>query len=232
MDHTRIAMQIFRELLDKGQLDRETNNELFLNYMNQEVQEVLDMVQEEVDCHILRLNNTIYLIPEYDNLFLGYRNKDMREWLGGANPKQSDVFLAYYIVIFILHLFYGGKNKDPKQREFLRVTTIIEELDSRMRKALEDEENTAVLEEKYSMNFKKTAENWDSRKAYEERRQGTKHGFTMRVLRLLVQERLLRISDDEKEIRATKKLDDLMLYHYLNDSRVQEIQNIFMGGEE
>lgn len=232
MDHTRIALQIFRELLDKGQLDRETNNELFLNYMNQEVQEVLDKVQEEVDCHILRLNNTIYLIPEYDNLFLGYRNKDMREWLGGANPRQPDVFLAYYIVIFILHLFYGGKNKDPKQREFLRVTTIIEELDSRMKKALEDEENTAVLEERYSMNFKKIAENWDSRKAYEERRQGTKHGFLMRVLRLLVQERLLRISDDEKEIRATKKLDDLMLYHYLNDSRVQEIQNIFTGGEE
>ena len=54
----------------------------------------------------------------------------------------------------------------------------------------------------------------------------------IRVCKLLEQEKLIRLVDDEKEIRTTRKLDDLMLYYYLNDSRVNEINNIFTGGEE
>ena len=52
-------------------------------------------------------------------------------------------------------------------------------------------------------------------------------GFLLRVVKLLQMEGLLRISEDEKEVRTTEKLDDLMLHYYLNEERVQEIQKIF-----
>jgi len=87
------------------------------------------------------------------------------------------------------------------------------------------------MEEKYSINFIKIAESWDSRRSYEERKLTTKHGFVLRVCRLLEQEKLIRLVEDEKEIRTTKKLDDLMLHYYLNDSRISEINSIFTGGE-
>ena len=35
--------------------------------------------------------------------------------------------------------------------------------------------------------------------------------------------------DDDREIRTTRKLDDLMLNYYLNDSRVGEINRLFEG---
>lgn len=231
MEQIRLALQIFRILLDNGQLDRETNSELFIEYMNPEVQEVLNQFEEEMECKILRINNTIYLLPNYDNSVLGFRTKDMREWIG-TNAKLSDVYLAYYIVLFLLNQFYGGKNKNPKQREFLRISTFIEELDKRLSSVLELGEDAVALEEKYSINFIRIAESWDSRRSYEERKLTTKHGFSLRICKLLEQEKLIRLVDDEKEIRTTKKLDDLMLYYYLNDSRVKEINNIFTGGEE
>jgi len=231
MDQIRLALQIFRILLEDGQLQRETNSELFIEYMNSEVQEALNQFEEEMECKILRINNTIYLLPNYDNNVLGFKTKDMREWIG-SNARLSDVYLAYYIVMFLIFEFYGGKNKNPKQREFMRISTLIEEIDKRLSSVIEMGEAAVSIEEKYSMNFIKIAESWDSRRSYEERKLTTKHGFVIRVCKLLEQEKLIRLVDDEKEIRTTRKLDDLMLYYYLNDSRVNEINNIFTGGEE
>jgi hypothetical protein len=231
MEQIKTALKIFRILLEDGQLDRETNNELFIEYMDPQVQEVLNEFEEEMECKIIRINNTIYLLPNYDNSVLGFKTKDMREWIG-TNAKLSDVYLAYYIVMFILNQFYGGKNKNPKQREFMRVSTLIEELDKRLTAVLESGEETVAIEEKYSINFIRIAESWDSRRSYEERKLTTKHGYVLRVCKLLEQEKLIRLVDDDKELRTTRKLDDLMLYYYLNDSRVSEINSIFKGGEE
>lgn len=231
MEQIRLALQIFRILLEDGQLQRETNSELFIEYMNPEVQEALNQFEEEMECKILRINNTIYLLPNFDNNVLGFKTKDMREWIG-SNARLSDVYLAYYIVMFLIFQFYGGKNKNPKQREFMRVSALIEEVDIRLSSVLELGEAAVVIEEKYSMNFIKIAESWDSRRSYEERKLTTKHGFVLRICKLLEQEKLIRLVDDEKEIRTTRKLDDLMLYYYLNDSRINEINSIFAGGEE
>lgn len=231
MEHTKLALQIFRVLLEKGQLDRESDSELFIEYMNPDVLDILNQFEEEMECKIIRINNTIYLLPDYDNNVLGFKTKDMREWIG-TNARLSDVYLSYYIVMFLLHQFYGGKNKNPKQREFIRVSILIDELDKRLSSVLEMGEEAIAMEEKYSINFIKLAESWDSRKSYEERKLTTKHGFVIKVCRLLEQEKLIRLVDEEKEIRTTRKLDDLMLYYYLNDSRINEINSIFGGGEQ
>ena len=229
MSEVKTALQIFRILLEDGQLDRDTNDELFIEYLNPEVQETLNNFEEEFFCSIIRVNNTIYLIPSSSNSFLGFRSKDFREWIG-SNARLSDVYLSYYISMYILYLFYGGKNKNPKQREFLRIDSLIDELDRRFELVLKsDSGNMEMLEEQYSINFIKIAENWDSKKGYEENKRTTKYGTAMRICRLLEQEKLIKIIDDEKEIRTTKKLDDLMIYYYLNDSRIQEINDIFEG---
>jgi hypothetical protein len=49
---------------------------------------------------------------------------------------------------------------------------------------------------------------------------------------LLERQNLLRLVDNEREIRCTRKLDDLMLNYYLSDSRVEEIHALFEGGSE
>jgi hypothetical protein len=46
MEQIKTALKIFRILLEDGQLDRETNNELFIEYMDPQVQEVLNEFEE------------------------------------------------------------------------------------------------------------------------------------------------------------------------------------------
>lgn len=227
MNVLQTALKVFRTLLENGQLDRDANEELFIEYMNPEVQECLNQFEEEMECRIVRYGNIIYLIPSCENKLLGYRTKDQREWIG-ANARLSDVFLMDYIVMFILYLFYAGKNKNPKQREFLRLSTLVEELDRRFAGILStDREDMAMLEEQYSINFLRIAELWVSKKVFEEKKLNTKMGTILRVCRLLELESLVRIVDDDKEIRTTRKLDDLMINYYLNDNRVQEVRAIF-----
>ncbi len=230
MEQTITALKIFKILLHDGQLEREREPELFMKYMEPAVQDVLNGFEEELECRIMSINNTIYLLPDHDNDILGFRNKDMREWLG-SNARLTDVYLAWYITLFVFHQFYGGKNKNPKQREFIRIAGLIEELDARMEAMVEEPEAAIEQEQMVSMNFLKAAENWLGRRNYEDKRMTTtKYGFVLRVCRLLEQEKLIRLIDEGREIRTTKKLDDLMIYHYLNDSRVNEINSVFRGG--
>ena len=227
MENIRTASAILKVLMEEGKVTRAINKDLFMSYISEvKIEEILSTMTEELDAEVLRVNNTLYLIPSPENELLGFRHRDTREWFG-TNARQSDAFLAYYITAVILNLFYGGKNRDPKQREFLSLVHVIEELDNRVSEALKNKEKTGEMDQKYSMNFQNCAQVWDIKKGHEEgSRRTTKMGFLLSVVKLLQQEGLLRISEDEKEIRTTEKLDDLMLHYYLHEDRVIEIQKI------
>lgn len=230
MSNLNIALRIFKKLLDKGQLDRETESDLFLEFRNPEVRQALTEMEEELEFRIVEASSTLYFVPAGDNSLLGFTGKDFREWVA-SDARLADAYLLSYIAMFIFFLFYGGKNQNPKQREFLRISKLLEELDRRFAAASLNEEQTLAIEEKYSLNFMRIAELWESKQGFEENRRKTKAGTILNTCRLLERENLIRILDNEREIRPTRKLDDLMLNYYLNDSRVEEIISMFEGAE-
>jgi len=222
------ALKIYRKLLEKGQLDRETEGDLFLEFRNVEVRAILAEFEEELDFKTIEVAGSLYLLPNSGNGVLGFTTKDLREGVA-TDARLVDAYLMSYISMFILYLFYGGRNRNPKQREFLRISKLIEELDRRFAMALADREQAKVLEEKYALNFTKIAELWESKQDFEERGRKTKTGTILNTCRLLERENLLRLVDDDRELRPTRKLDDLMLNYYLDESRVEEIKGFFEG---
>ncbi len=231
MSSINTALQIFRKLLDKGQIERESDGDLFLEFRNGEVRSVLTHLEEELDFKIVEASNTFYLIPDSSNNLLGFVSKDLREWVA-SDARLLDSYLLCYISMYTFYLFYGGRNRNPKQREFLRVSKLLEELDLRLGRALADDEATAGLEERYGLNFIKLAELWESKQDFEEKARKTKTGTILNACRLLERQNLLRLVDNDREIRCTRKLDDLMLNYYLSDTRVDEIHALFEGGSE
>jgi len=224
----KTALKIYRKLLEKGQLDRETEGDLFLEFRNIEVRAILAEFEEELDFKAIEVAGSIYMLPNSGNGVLGYTTKDLREGVA-TDAKLVDAYLLSYISMFILYLFYGGKNRNPKQREFLRISRLIEELDKRFDRALEDSDQTKVLEEKYALNFMRIAELWTSKQDFEERGRKTKTGTILNTCRLLERENLLRLVDEDRELRPTRKLDDLMLNYYLDENRIEEIKTFFEG---
>lgn len=231
MSHLNTAVKILKKLMDKGQLDRETDGDLFLEFRNTEVRSVLAEFEDELDFRIVEASSSLYMVPDSGNSLLGFTTRDFREWVG-SDARLVDAFMLCYISMFILYLFYGSRNKNPKQREFLRISKLIEELDRRFAMALADGEQAAGLEDRYAVNFVRVAELWESKQDYEEKGRKTKAGTILIACRLLERENLLRIVDDDREIRTTRKLDDLMLNYYLNDGRVGEINAMFEGEAE
>lgn len=231
MSHLNTALKMFKKLMYKGQIDRETDGDLFLEFRNTDVRSVLAEFEEEMDFKIVEASSTLYLVPDSGNSLLGFMTKDFREWVA-SDARLVDAYLLCYISMFIFYLFYGSRNRNPKQREFLRISKLIEELDRRFTMAFENSDQATVLEERYAINFIRVAELWESKQDYEEKSRRTKAGVILNACRLLERENLLRIIDDDREIRTTRKLDDLMLNYYLNDSRVGEINRLFEGEAE
>lgn len=228
MDKVKIALKIFRILVEQGELNRGEYGDLFVEYLDTEVQSILNSIEEEMDCSIKKIGNALYLLPNYDNSILGLKNKDWREWMG-SNATNLDVYLAYYITIFILFKFYGGKNKNPKRLEFLRIANLIDELDTRFDSLLlEEEAEVKNKEEELGLNILKIARYWKEKIVDEENKKKTKYAVVRRICKLLENEKLLYLIDDDNEIRTTRKLDDIMTYYYLNDSRIEEINSIFI----
>ena len=228
MSDIKTALKIYRKLIEKGQLDRETEADLFLEFRNVEVRAILAEFEEELDFKTIEVAGSLYLLPNSGNGVLGFTTKDLREGVA-TDAKLVDAYLLSYISMFILYLFYGGRNRNPKQREFLRISKLIEELDRRFTRALADREQLKVLEETYALNFTRIAELWESKQDFEERGRKTKTGTILNTCRLLERENLLRLVDENRELRPTRKLDDLMLNYYLDDSRVDEIKGFFEG---
>lgn len=228
MSATATAFKIFKILLAQGQLDRSTDSDLFLDFRQPQVRGILADLEEELEFTIVETPGTLYLVPNADNDLLGFVTKDLREWVA-KGARLADAFLLCYIIMFMLYLFYGGKNINPKQRDFLRVSTLIEELDNRFGLALHDRAEAELLDEQYGINFVKIAELWDSKKGFEEGSRKHKISTVLNACRLLEREKLIYLVDD-KEIRTTKKLDDLMLHYYLQESRVDEIRRFFAQG--
>jgi hypothetical protein len=228
MSSLNTALKILKKLLDRGQLDRESDSDLFLEYRNGEVRSALAQMEEELEFKIIEAPNALYLAPDSGNSLLGFVSKDLREWVA-SDARLLDSYLLCYIVMVILYLFYGSRNRNPKQREYLRISKLSEELDLRFGRVLADEEQTAGLEERYGLNFLQMAELWSAKQDFEERARKTKTGTILNACRLLERQGLLRLVDSEREIRCTRKLDDLMLNYYLSDSRVDEIHALFEG---
>jgi len=222
------ALGIYNRLLEVGEVSMKHDSELFMEYKKDEVRALLSQFEGELGFKILDAGNTVYMIPNLDNDVLAYVMREFRESIA-SNARMVDAYLQIYICMVIFYLFYGGKNTNPIQREFIQMKDLVAAIDQRMEKYLGDMETTEELEAQYSMNFSKIAELWMNKQIGEMRKTSTKLGMLSKTCTLLEKEKLLRILQEGQEIRRTQKLDDLFLYYYLDENRVQEIHGLFRG---
>lgn len=213
-------------MLEDGQIDNKNDSELFFEYRKDEVRELLYQFEEELEFKLLDVGNTVYLIPNLENDILGYSMKDFRENIA-SNATLTEAYLQSYIFMTIFFLFYGGKNTNPIQREFVLTRDLIEYLDSRMQTYVDSREESETMEEKYSINFLRVAEFWLSKQVLSEGSRKTKVGTILKAYSQLEKEKLIRVLEDGNQIRREKKLDDIFIYYYLDENRIKEIQSIF-----
>lgn len=220
------ALQIYNRLLETGQIDSRGDSELYLNYKKDEVRSLLSQFEEELGFQLLDTGNTLYLIPCMDNDVLGCVLKDLRLGIA-SDARLVDVYLQCYLCMMIFRMFYGGKNANPIQREFIQTKDLIEELDNAMENYVKQEGDSLRMEETYGINFLQIAQNWRNKQIGDGGSRKSKVGTVQRAYGMLEKEKLIRILEEGRQIRRTKRMDDLFLYYYLGEERVQEIHRVF-----
>lgn len=222
------ALKIYKAFLEKGQITDTEDKELYFEFKDPEVRNILDIMARELSFQIIAAPHSVYFVPNLENNLLGFSVKDIRESIK-KDAKLIDAFLEVYVIMTILYMFYGGKNKNPKQADFLQIKDIVNKLDETLKATSEEE--AEKIEERYSINFIQVSNYWKAKALIEENKLKTRTGTVLTACKLLRNEKLIIITDDDTEIRATKKLDDLMQYYYLSEDRIYEINDIFKVGE-
>jgi hypothetical protein len=219
----RQTAKILGKLLADGELGG-ADGALIAEYRAPEVRSELDILGEEMGFTLVEMRGKVYLVPQTDSELLTYTMRDIRE-SDSRSDRMIDAFLQCYITMTILWLLYGGKNSNPKRVIFLQIKGVIEALDQRFSDigALEAQR----LELEYEINFPQIASHWSALPVYDAQRRKTRAGAVLRACRLLEREKLLIILDEGREIRPTERLDDLMIGHYLDMRRIEEIHALF-----
>lgn len=225
------ALKIYKMLLEQGEISKQKDKELFAAYVeNPEIKEILEKFERELDFKIVETPRTIYLVANIENKILSFSLRELRESIR-SDAKLIETFLLCYIIMFILYLFYGGKNADPKQADFLQLKDIITALDERFEKA--DQDTKDLLQEDYSINFQNIADEWKS-KVVDGTGRNTRKYMVKKACDILEKEKLVFYPNGEREleIRPEEKLDNLMRYYYLLEDRIKEINQIFRIGDD
>lgn len=228
MEHFKYAVKIFKLLLMQGEINRREQAFLYGEYLEYEVQEALSCFEEEFECKLLNFDDTIYLVPNINSQFIGLEPSEFRRYFG-SNATNKDVYLGYYIIMFIFFEFYNGKNRDPKKTDFIQISYLINRLDERLERLKNmEKEEVDGLEEEYRINLTSCIEIWANMLIDHETRKKTKYNVIKNVCKILEENKLAYVV--ENQIRTTKKLDVLMRQYYLNADRVKLISEAFEKG--
>ena len=181
------------------------------------------------ECKLLNFDDTVYLVPSISSQIVGIQPGELRRYFG-SNASNKDVYLGYYIMMFIFYEFYSGKNKEPKKTDFIQVSHLINHLDERFdRLEKMNKEEIENLEEEYCINLASCMEIWMNLLVDHESKRKTKTKIIENIIKILEDNKLAYMV--ENQIRTTKKLDVLMRQYYLNADRVGLISEAFERGE-
>lgn len=219
------ALLIFKKLLTDYSIYEKDDYDLLMEYRDPEVREILETMSVGLNFTLLETAHALHMIPNLGNEIFNLSLREIREFISTA-AKRKDAYLMLYITSMIIFQFYGGKNNDPKQREFVQITDIVKMLD---KKFSISEERMEEEEGKYSLAFRQMAREWAARDAEDEGRRNTRIGKVLQACRFMQKYKLVYLIDEDREIRTTQRLDEIMRYHYLDQERVKEVNEHFEG---
>lgn len=217
-------MRIYYCLLKEGELTIEKNKELYLDYSDSEVRNLLEIMAKESDVSIEKYNQAVYLIPNEGNDVLGIKDMDLQKVLS-YDARKIDFYLSQYIITIIITVFYSGKGNFIKSRDFIRLPELEEIITTRLNYA-NAKKNIKQEQEEAKFNITAMYEQWNALQIDEQGKKKTKYGYIRSVCGFLAKHDLLIYDMSEEDIRPTNKMTHLMTYHFLDTDRLELIEKL------
>lgn len=218
------AMRIYYYLLKEGELTADKNKELYLDYSDSEVRNLLEIMAKESDVSIEKYNQSVYLIPNEGNDVIGIKDMDLQKVIS-YDARKIDFYLSQYIITIIITIFYSGRGNFIKSRDFIRLPELEEIITARLSYA-NSKKNIEREQEDAKFNITAMFEHWSALQIDEPGKKKTKYGYIRSVCGFLSKHDLLIYDMTEEDIRPTNKMTHLMTYHFLNTDRLELIEEL------
>ncbi|WP_195263188.1 DUF6063 family protein [Clostridium sp. 1001275B_160808_H3] len=216
INNIKIANKIFYELLKKGEIKEDENEELYRAYSeNEDIMNLVKTQGEECECDIEKYMGVIYLIPKEENDFLGYSKKDLKSELCKSGATDKDYYLSQFVILTLLVQFYNSNGYSSLSKNFIKIGEFINILESKLKegasRSKEEEDNGGIA-------FSNILEKYQALKVTEKQSAAktTKEGFIRGILDFLDKQGLIYYIKDDDMIKTTKKLDNFMDWNLLN----------------
>lgn len=221
------ATEIFMYVLENKSLTQDNNRELFDEYAKEKIQLMVKMIAEKADAEIKLINNTIYLIPNEENRFLGFSKTELKNTMLGSNATEQEYYLANFIILVLLTSFYNSTSGLSKSRNYIKYSDFENLITAKLSQA-DDYIDREELEANSGLAFNSIIDKWSSLKGSESKAQGksSKTGFVLTVLRFLSNQGLVSYLTKEEIIVTSTKLDDLMNSILLSKSNFKKVEEI------
>lgn len=223
-DNLAKAMRIYYFLLKEGELTFDNNRELYLDYSDGEVRDILSILAKESNVSIEKYNQVVYLIPDEENDILGIKDMDLQKIIS-YDARKVDFYLSQYIITILMLAFYSGKGNYVKSRDFIGIGELEEIVTTRLSYAY-SKKNIDREQEEAMFNITSMQEQWSALQMDEPGKRKTKYGYIRSVCAFLAKHNLLIYDLIEEEVRPTHKFTNLMMYHFLDSQRIETIERI------
>ncbi len=223
----RETLKVLKQLILRGSINDRDDRELFEYASKEEVWDELETFSQEWDFYIVKAPHNLYLVPTQENTLFNLKLREVRENVS-SDARNIDAYLQCYIVMVVLHMFFGSKNNTAQSATSLCIKDIVAELDERFKN---NNEATAI-EENFHINFRRISDIWNSKTVANSGRKDSKMETVRTACRFLRNQQLLEFYDDYEEVRPLDRLVTVMCQYYLNDMRISEINALFDKEED
>jgi len=233
MEEIRLSQQIFYYLLEHFELSEDAQEQLYRVYTQEEsVQNLVKSQAHEASCSVERYGSVIYLIPNEENVYLGYSKAQLKELLCKSNATDRDFYLSQFVILTLLVELYDGQGASSKSRDYMKVGELQNTISRQLKEGVE--QTTPQEEERVGIAFRDMMEAYEALRSEEKgsRSRTTKEGFLWNLLKFLEKQGLIEYLEEDEMIKTTKKLDNLMDWNLLNQNNYQRIRKVLQHEQD
>ena len=220
---------VFRQIMQRGWIDRSADIASWESFMNADVQDELSILGEEIGYELFRTGDRVYLIPTDDGI-LQKNSADLRRDIKGQSTDKENIYLISYLALFVLYIFFRGED-ERANRNLITKEDLIAEFTEHCKQCI-SVNKTEESDEQYSRSFMALAQRWIPKTTGEKDSQSfsEKYGCIFRLMAKFKADDLF-VEGQGDTIRPTQKTKDLMPY-LMRKGRLKEIERLFDKSKE
>ena len=223
IDEIKITNRIIYYLMRNREL-KEDEVELYKAYSeNGNIQELVKLEADELNCEVRNFGSIVYFIPKEDNDFLGYSKGDLKKELCKSGANEKDYYLSQFVIMTLIVTFYGATGLSSKSRDFIKVGEFLNIITEKLTEGVKRSDEGNELNE--GIAFRNILEKFESLKSSDKqnRSKTTKEGFIYTILIFLENQGLIDYIKSDDMIKTTKKLDYFMDWNLLNKNNYDRV---------